>query len=114
MDIDRLYYIMEIIGTIAFASSGALVAMRKGMDIFGIILLSIITATGGGIFRDIVLGITPPTAFIKTTYTSVSIITAIVIIQIFSNKKKFLNRQFLVAYVKIIPSWTRLALQYLL
>lgn len=101
MDFDRLYYIMEIIGTIAFASSGALVAIRKGMDIFGIVVLAIITATGGGIFRDIVLGITPPSAFIHTIYASLSLVTAIVIIVLFSNKKKFLNRKFLVAYVKV-------------
>ncbi len=101
MDFDSLYYIMEIIGTIAFASSGALVAIRKGMDFFGIIVLAIITAIGGGVFRDIVLGITPPTAFINTIYTTLSIATAIVIIILFSNKKKFLNKKFLVLYVKI-------------
>ena len=96
MDFDRLYYILEIIGTIAFASSGALVAIRKGMDIFGIIVIAVMTAVGGGVFRDIILGITPPTAFIKTIYTSVSIATAIVLILFFMHNNKFNNKQFMV------------------
>lgn len=104
MNFDKFYYILEIIGTIAFASSGAMIAIRKGMDVFGIIVLSIITAVGGGIFRDLVLGINPPTAFIKTTYTTVSVISAIVVIIIYKliDKKKFLNMNFLLTYVKII------------
>lgn len=104
MNFDKFYYILEIIGTIAFASSGAMIAIRKGMDVFGIIVLSIITAVGGGIFRDLVLGIKPPTAFIKTTYTTVSVISAIIVIIIYKliDKKKFLNMNFLLTYVKII------------
>lgn len=55
MNFEKFYYILELIGTVAFASSGAMIAIRKGMDVFGIIVLSIITAVGGGIFRDLVL-----------------------------------------------------------
>lgn len=54
---------LELIGTIAFAISGALVAIEKKMDIFGVAILGMTTAVGGGIIRDIILGNFPPAAF---------------------------------------------------
>ncbi|MFQ7473014.1 MAG: TRIC cation channel family protein, partial [Anaerovoracaceae bacterium] len=47
--------LMELIGTVAFAVSGALVAIEKKLDYYGIIFLAIITAVGGGIIRDIII-----------------------------------------------------------
>ena len=44
--------ILEMIGTIAFASSGAMTGIKKNMDIFGIIVLAVVTALGGGMIRD--------------------------------------------------------------
>ena len=55
--------IMDMIGTIAFALSGAAVAARKGMDIFGINILALVTATGGGVIRDVIVGMNPPLSF---------------------------------------------------
>lgn len=54
---------MEIIGTVAFALSGALVAIGSGLDIFGVVFLACITAFGGGVLRDVLLGITTPAIF---------------------------------------------------
>lgn len=105
MNFEKFYYILELIGTAAFASSGAMIAIRKGMDIFGIIVLAIMTAIGGGVFRDLVLGINPPTAFLNTTYTTISIIISIFIILILkynTKKENFLNKKFLLFYVKIV------------
>ena len=48
---DTFVFILEIIGTVAFASSGALVAIEKKMDIFGVVVLGGVTAVGGGIMR---------------------------------------------------------------
>ena len=48
---------IEMIGTIAFASSGAMVGIKKNMDIFGVVVLAITTAVGGGMIRDLILGI---------------------------------------------------------
>ena len=45
---DRIIFFMEILGTIAFAASGAMVGIRKRMDIFGICVLGVVTAVGGG------------------------------------------------------------------
>lgn len=56
MDIQGVItYIMEIIGTIAFAASGAMVGIRKKMDIFGVCVLGFVTAVGGGIDRKSVV-----------------------------------------------------------
>ena len=60
---DEFIFILELIGTVAFASSGAMIAIEKKMDIFGVNVLGATTAVGGGIMRDIILGLTPPGAF---------------------------------------------------
>ena len=54
--------VFEILGTVAFAFSGAAVGLARGMDVFGIALLSVVTAVGGGILRDVLAGIFPPFA----------------------------------------------------
>ncbi|MCQ2478719.1 MAG: trimeric intracellular cation channel family protein [Clostridia bacterium] len=71
-------YILEIIGTVAFSVSGAVVAIQKKMDILGVTTLGVITALGGGIFRDILIGKTPPTAFNNPLYALVAIVAAII------------------------------------
>lgn len=71
--------VLEIIGTVAFAASGALIAMKKHMDLLGVIVLGVVTAIGGGILRDLILGITPPLAFRDPTCAVVAICTAIVL-----------------------------------
>ena len=54
--------VMEIIGTVAFAVSGALVAIDKKLDYYGILFLAIITAVGGGIVRDVIISLPLPLA----------------------------------------------------
>lgn len=70
---ENLIYLIEMIGTVAFASSGALLAMEEHMDIFGVCILGITTSVGGGIIRDVVLGNTPPNVFRNSSYVMVSI-----------------------------------------
>ena len=62
---DSVFFVFEIIGVIAFSLSGALTAMKKEMDIFGACVLGMTTAIGGGIIRDLILGVTPPAAFVN-------------------------------------------------
>lgn len=50
---------IDILGTIAFAISGALIAMRKHMDLFGVLIIAFVTAAGGGTLRDVMIGIEP-------------------------------------------------------
>ena len=61
---EQLILIFEIVGVISFALSGAMTALRRQMDIFGICVLGLTTACGGGIIRDLILGQTPPAAFL--------------------------------------------------
>lgn len=63
-----IFFPIEIIGTVAFASSGAMVAVRKKLDLFGIIVLGVITAVGGGMLRDLVIGSIPPNMFRNPVY----------------------------------------------
>ena len=58
---DTLFFIVEILGTIAFAISGAMIAIDRELDVFGVIILGCVTACGGGSLRDMILGQTPPT-----------------------------------------------------
>ena len=58
-----IFFLIEAVGTIAFASSGAMVAIRQNLDLLGIIVLGVTTAVGGGMMRDILLGIVPPSLF---------------------------------------------------
>ena len=76
MDINFIF-ILEIIGTISFAVSGSLLAMEKDCDLFGVIVLGCITAIGGGMIRDMILGIHPPMAFQHPIYAFVAILTSL-------------------------------------
>ena len=75
---DILIFVFEIIGTVAFSVSGAMTGLKKNMDIFGVMILGVITAIGGGVIRDLVLGITPPGTFGRPVYAIVATVTAII------------------------------------
>lgn len=76
---EPLLLIFEIIGTIAFAASGAITALSKKMDVFGVITLGLVTAVGGGVIRDVILGLTPPATFSSPVYAIVAIAVSIII-----------------------------------
>ena len=82
---------LEILGTIAFSISGAIEAMKKEMDMLGVIVLGLVTAVGGGIFRDIIIGKLPPSAFQDARNPLIAIgaaFTAFVIGAILSRRKQ--------------------------
>lgn len=60
---DVIVAILELIGTAAFAASGVLTAIKRRFDLFGVIIIGVTTAVGGGIMRDIVIGSHPVAAF---------------------------------------------------
>ena len=74
-----MFFILELVGTVAFAISGAIVGIQKKMDIFGVAILAMTTAVGGGIIRDIILNITPPAAFRNPVFTFSAIGTGIIV-----------------------------------
>ena len=75
---DTFILIVNLIGTVAFAASGAMIGLRKDMDIFGVCILGLTTATGGGVIRDLILGVTPPMAFRDPTSAMVALVTSAV------------------------------------
>lgn len=64
--------LIDFIGTFAFAISGATAGVRKGLDLFGVLVLAFAAATAGGIARDVLLGATPPVAIVDARYFGIS------------------------------------------
>jgi uncharacterized membrane protein YeiH len=84
-------FIVEIIGTVAFAVSGALAAIEKDLDHYGICFLAIITAVGGGIIRDVLIDKDLPVALADPVYVIVSLVSAIVTIFFYSRVRRHRN-----------------------
>lgn len=63
-----MLHALDLLGTFAFALSGALLGVRKRMDIFGVIVLAVAAGLGGGIVRDVLIGATPPRAITHWAY----------------------------------------------
>ena len=76
---DLLFFITEMIGTVAFAISGAMIAIERKLDLFGVLFLGATTAIGGGIVRDLLLGQIPPRVFLNYVYMLTAVISAAVI-----------------------------------
>ena len=90
MNGNTIILIMEIIGTIAFAISGSLIAIECSLDLFGVVLVGCITSVGGGIMRDLLLGHFPPAIFSNLMILGIATITSLVVFIIsFLNTEKF-------------------------
>lgn len=85
-----MFYTIDILGTIAFAISGVLVAFNKKMDLFGILIIAFVTAVGGGTLRDLLIGDTPVSWMRDISYTYVILASAIFAI-IFRSKINYLR-----------------------
>ena len=75
---ETFLFLFEMLGTIAFAASGAVLGVRKGLDVFGVCFLGLTTACGGGMVRDVLLGNTPPAAFQNPTASAVAVVTSLI------------------------------------
>lgn len=85
-----LICVTEGAGTVAFSISGALVAISCGFDLLGVIVLGCITAVGGGMIRDLLIGNTPPLIFFNYGMLLVALVTsALVFVFAYINTKKF-------------------------
>lgn len=76
---DFFILLLEITGTVAFAASGAMTGIKKRMDVFGVMILGLTTAIGGGVIRDLILGITPPKTFRNPTYAIIALAVSVII-----------------------------------
>lgn len=86
-----LYQTIDILGTIAFAISGVLVAVEKRLDLFGVLIIAFVTAIGGGTLMDLLIGNTPVGWMQDLTYVT-TIFISVVFAIIFVNKLKYLRR----------------------
>ena len=69
--------VFDLVGIFVFAISGALVAVRKGLDVFGVLVLAGTTGLGGGFLRDVLIGATPPAALADWRYLVVPIVAGV-------------------------------------
>ena len=81
----NIVYVLDILGTFAFAISGALVASKKQFDIFGVIIIAFVTAVGGGMLRDILINAHPINWIADLNYLYV-IFFAVIITFLFKSK----------------------------
>ena len=89
-----LMLIMEILGTVSFSVSGTLVAVSCGLDLFGVLTVGTITAVGGGIMRDVIIGRIPPAIFTKPEILILVVVTSLaVFILAFINSKRIKDLQ---------------------
>ena len=90
---ENFVFILELVGTVAFAVSGAITGIEKKMDIFGVAILGLTTAVGGGIVRDMLIGNTPPQTFQSPVYSIISIITAFIVFYLAGRRKNSTNQK---------------------
>lgn len=100
---------MELLGTVAFAVSGAMVGIQCQMDAFGVLVLGVITAVGGGITRDIIMGILP-SALADPQFIVVAAVTAMIVFTVAYCKKEALQGEFSILYNKILLSMDSIGL----
>lgn len=98
----NIIFLVEIIGTVAFASSGAMVAVRKKLDLFGIIVLGVITAVGGGMLRDLMIGKIPPIMFRNPVYVFAAFLTVLVLFILFHLRPALLGGTYMEGYERIM------------
>ncbi|MFD0389806.1 trimeric intracellular cation channel family protein [Tistrella bauzanensis] len=70
---------LDLIGSFVFALSGALVAVRRGLDLFGVLVLSFAAASAGGILRDLLIGAVPPAAISQPRYVAVACLAGLLV-----------------------------------
>lgn len=107
---ETIINIMCFIGTIAFSSMGTMIGIREKMDVFGVNTLGVVTATGGGVIRDIILGIVPPKIFKDITSILLSMITSIILFIIIYFNKEVIEKYYFKMYEKIIALFDAIGL----
>lgn len=102
--------VLELIGTIAFAFSGATLAMKRRMDIFGVVVLGASTAVGGGVIRDIILGITPPAMFLNPVYVGTATVVSLALFALVYYRSNVWDSRYMLFPVKVINAFDSVGL----
>jgi len=77
--IQTLILVLDLVGTFVFALSGAALGIRHKLDLFGVLVLSVVAATAGGMTRDVLIGATPPAAIVDWRYIAVCIVAGLIL-----------------------------------
>lgn len=77
-DSHPLLVVLDLLGIFVFALTGGLVAVRKELDVFGVIVLAGTTGLGGGFLRDVLIGATPPASLADWRYLMVPVAAGLV------------------------------------
>ena len=102
MDIQEwIIFAIALIGTVAFSASGAMVGIECSMDIFGVIVLGVSTAVGGGMVRDVILG-KVPSALLHPVYVIYAVLAAVLVFCIIYFRRKYLQDGFGEVYDKLM------------
>lgn len=117
---ETIILVFEILGTIAFAVSGAIEAMKKQMDLLGVVVLGLVTAVGGGVIRDVITGNLPPAAFVNPLNALIALVAALIAFLIgaylsgkeYKNKGKIWNHILLVSDAIGLGTFTVLGIRY--
>ena len=91
---ETFQFYFELIGAAAFAISGAALGIRKEMDLFGVAMLGMTTAVGGGMLRDTMLGLTPPAALRDPVQALVAIAVSILVFFVWRRRKAELHNRY--------------------
>lgn len=83
MSLDPFFRVLDYLGTFVFAVSGSIAAARKEMDVYGSVVLALVTALGGGMLRDVLIGRTPAAAFSDPWYLIIAFLGAICVFMFF-------------------------------
>ena len=86
--LQSLIALLDLTGTFVFAVEGALAAIRANLDLFGVLVLSFVTALGGGVIRDLILGANPPSAFRDRRYSLTAFAAAAVTFVLFEHVQR--------------------------
>ena len=105
-----IIYLIDILGTFAFAISGALVALDKKFDIFGVVIIAFITAVGGGMLRDILINAHPINWIGDLNYLY-TIFSAVIFTFLFKSKIAYLSKTLFLFDTIGISVFTLLGLQ---
>ena len=108
--LDVVVFALEMIGTVVFSISGGLVGIERGLDYFGIPVLSMTTAVGGGMLRDLILGKTPPSMFTNPVYVFVAIVTSSLMLFLLHRYGNFVENGKFVSFMGLINFFDALGL----
>lgn len=77
VSISELVHVLDLVGTFAFAITGAMAGVRRQFDFFGVLVLAVVTAVAGGITRDVLIGAVPPAALVRWEYLALALLAGV-------------------------------------